>query len=148
MPGEVLSVVGGERVAEAGRRTPSTNPAQLSEVVGTVGSAGPEVFVRAASVAQSAQAAWAATPAPQRGQVISNVGRLMAANKERLAALVTREIGKPIAEALGEVQEIIDTCDFFLGGPPAVRADGAVGDARQATVHLPPSGRGRRRDHR
>ena len=112
---EVLSVVAGERVAEAVRRTPSTNPAQLSDVVGTVGSAGPEVFVRAAEAARAAQPAWAATPAPQRGQVIANVGRLMTANKERLAALVTREIGKPIAEARGEVQEIIDTCDFFIG---------------------------------
>ena len=53
---EVLSVVGGERVAEAVRRTSSTNPARLSEVVGTVGSAGPDVFVRAASVAQIAEA--------------------------------------------------------------------------------------------
>jgi aldehyde dehydrogenase (NAD+) len=112
---EVLSVVGGERVAEAVRRTPSTNPARLSDVVGTVGNAGPEVFVRAAEAARAAQGAWAATPAPQRGQVIANVGRLMTANKERLAALVTREIGKPIAEARGEVQEIIDTCDFFIG---------------------------------
>ncbi|TCC43831.1 aldehyde dehydrogenase family protein [Kribbella capetownensis] len=112
---EVLSVVGGERVAEAVRRTPSTNPAQLSDVVGRVGSAGPEVLVRAAQAARDAQVAWAATPAPQRGQVIANVGRLMTANKERLAALVTREIGKPIAEARGEVQEIIDTCDFFVG---------------------------------
>ncbi|MFF0338271.1 aldehyde dehydrogenase family protein [Kribbella sp. NPDC004875] len=115
MAGEVLSVVGGERVAETVRRTASTNPARLSEIVGTIGSAGPEVFVRAAEAAHAAQPAWAATPAPQRGQVISNVGRLMTANKERLAALVTREIGKPLAEALGEVQEIIDTCDFFLG---------------------------------
>ncbi|MGW6279646.1 aldehyde dehydrogenase family protein [Kribbella sp. NPDC055071] len=112
---EVLSVVGGERVAEAVSRTRSTNPAQLSDVVGTVGTAGPEVFVRAAEAARAAQTAWAATPAPQRGQVIANVGRLMTANKERLAALVTREIGKPIAEARGEVQEIIDTCDFFVG---------------------------------
>jgi alpha-ketoglutaric semialdehyde dehydrogenase len=115
MAREVLSVVGGERVAEAVRRTPSTNPARLDEVVGTVGSAGPDVFVRAAAAAHDAQPAWAATPAPQRGQVISNVGRLMTLNKERLAALVTAEIGKPLAEALGEVQEIIDTCDFFLG---------------------------------
>ncbi|GAB2677202.1 aldehyde dehydrogenase family protein [Kribbella swartbergensis] len=112
---EVLSVVAGERVAEAVRRTPSTNPARLSDVVGTVGSAGPEVFVRAAEAARAAQRSWAATPAPRRGQVIAAVGRLMTANKERLAALVTREIGKPIAEARGEVQEIIDTCDFFLG---------------------------------
>src|SRR3954447_6446886 len=115
MPGEVLSVVGGERVLDAVRRTPSTNPARLSEVVGTVGSAGPGVLVRAAEAARDAQTAWAATPAPQRGQVIANVGRLMTANRERLAALVTREIGKPIAEARGEVQEIIDTCDYFVG---------------------------------
>ncbi|MFI6827661.1 aldehyde dehydrogenase family protein [Kribbella sp. NPDC050241] len=115
MATEVVSVIGGERVADVVRRTPSTNPARLSDVVGTVGSAGPEVLVKATEAARDAQAAWAATPAPQRGQVIANVGRLMTANKERLAALVTREIGKPIAEARGEVQEIIDTCDFFVG---------------------------------
>ncbi|WP_327639776.1 aldehyde dehydrogenase family protein [Kribbella sp. NBC_00482] len=115
MSSVILSVVAGERVQKPGRTTRSTNPAQLSDVVGTIGSAGPEVFVQAAEAARSAQAAWAATPAPQRGQVISNVGRLMTLNKDRLAALVTREIGKPLGEALGEVQEIIDTCDFFLG---------------------------------
>ena len=54
-------------------------------------------------------------PAPARGRVIAQVGRLVEANKEALARLVTREIGKPYAEALGEVQEIVDTCDFFLG---------------------------------
>src|SRR5213078_3113801 len=37
------------------------------------------------------------------------------ANADTLARLVTREIGKPLAEARGEVQEIVDTCDFFLG---------------------------------
>ena len=58
---------------------------------------------------------WAAVPAPARGRVIAQVGRLVEANKEALARLVTREIGKPYPEALGEVQEIIDTCDFFLG---------------------------------
>ena len=47
--------------------------------------------------------------------MIAHVGRLVEANKEALAGLVTREIGKPYAEALGEVQEIVDTCDFFLG---------------------------------
>jgi len=54
-------------------------------------------------------------PAPARGRVIAQVGRLVEANKESLARLVTREIGKPYPEALGEVQEIVDTCDFFLG---------------------------------
>src|SRR3954454_9338920 len=115
MPGEVLSVVGGERVLDAVRRTPSTNPARLSEVVGTVVSAGPEVFVRAAGAARAAQPGWAAVPAPARGRVIAQVGRLVEANKEALSRLVTQEVGKPYAESLGEVQEIIDTCDFFVG---------------------------------
>ena len=54
-------------------------------------------------------------PAPVRGQVIAAIGRIVADNDEALARLVTREVGKPLAEARGEVQEIVDTCDFFLG---------------------------------
>ena len=72
-------------------------------------------FVDAARAARAAQKEWAAVPAPARGRVIAQVGRLVEANKEALARLVTREIGKPYAESLGEVQEIVDTCDFFLG---------------------------------
>ena len=48
-----------------------------------------------------------------RGEVIQHLGELVRANKEALAALITREIGKPIAESRGEVQEVIDTCAFF-----------------------------------
>ena len=54
-------------------------------------------------------------PAPVRGRAIQQIGRLVEDNKESLARLVTREIGKPYAESLGEVQEIVDTCNFFLG---------------------------------
>ena len=50
-----------------------------------------------------------------RGRAIQQLGRLVEDNKEALARLVTREIGKPYAESLGEVQEIVDTCNFFLG---------------------------------
>ena len=49
-----------------------------------------------------------------RGRAIAQIGRLVEDNKEALARLVTREIGKPLAESLGEVQEISDTCDFFI----------------------------------
>ena len=54
-------------------------------------------------------------PAPVRGRAIQQLGRLVEDNKEALSRLVTREIGKPYAESLGEVQEIVDTCNFFLG---------------------------------
>ncbi len=93
----------------------SRNPADLTDLVMEVELASAADVVEALRVARAAQGAWAATPAPGRGRVVAQVGRLVEANKESLAALVTREIGKPIAEARGEVQEVIDTCDFFLG---------------------------------
>src|SRR5204862_7515490 len=58
---------------------------------------------------------WALTPAPVRGEVIANVAHLVRENKRELAARITREIGKPTVEALGEVQDVVDTCEFFLG---------------------------------
>jgi alpha-ketoglutaric semialdehyde dehydrogenase len=91
------------------------NPANLEDIVAKVDLADSEGFVAAARQARAAQPAWAQVPAPVRGRVIAQVGRLVETNKESLAQLVTREVGKPYAEALGEVQEVIDTCDFFLG---------------------------------
>src|SRR3954468_6362921 len=93
----------------------STNPSNLGDVVLETESADAEAFAAACAVAREAQRGWAQRPAPTRGRAIQQVGRLVEANKEALARLVTREIGKPYAEALGEVQEIVDTCDFFLG---------------------------------
>src|SRR3954449_2514099 len=113
---QVASIIEGHQRDDApGGRLTSTNPAQLDDQVAEIllGDAG--TFVEAARAARAAQAEWRKVPAPARGRVIANVGRLVEDNKEALARLVTREIGKPYAEALGEVQEIIDTCDFFVG---------------------------------
>lgn len=93
----------------------SRNPADLDDVVTTCTLVGPGAFVDACAAARLAQREWARMPAPMRGRVIAQAGRLFEANKAALAALVTREIGKVATEALGEVQEVIDTCDFFLG---------------------------------
>ena len=116
MQHKCVSVVAGvpDQRAEGGILH-SPNPANLDDVVAEVSLAGPQVFVDAAKAAKQAQPEWAAIPAPVRGQVIARLGRLVEANKEALARLITREIGKPYAESLGEVQEIVDTCDFFLG---------------------------------
>jgi aldehyde dehydrogenase (NAD+) len=112
----IASIVDGVARGDApGGRLTSTNPANTSEVVAEVLLGDASTFVDAARAARAAQKAWAAIPAPARGRVIAQVGRLVEANKESLARLVTREIGKPYPEALGEVQEIVDTCDFFLG---------------------------------
>ena len=112
--GLVTSVIDGTPVP-GGRTFPSTNPARPDEVVGEVSFVDAATFVRAAESAKKAQEAWTSIPAPIRGRAIAHIGRLIEDNAEALARLVTAEIGKPYAEALGEVREIIDTCDFFLG---------------------------------
>src|SRR5215211_423714 len=101
-------------VAETRRRIESRNPANLADLVAEVELGDPAAFVDACRAARAAQPEWAATPPPVRGRAIQLVGRLVEDNKEALARLLTREIGKPYAESLGEVQEVVDTCDFFL----------------------------------
>lgn len=93
----------------------SKNPANLSEIVAKTSGSTSAQIISALERAKNAQRKWAAIPAPARGRVIANVGRLVEKNKESLSKLVTKEMGKVFKEALGEVQEVIDTCDFFLG---------------------------------
>ena len=110
----ITSVIGGRRIAGAATLQ-STNPANTADVVAEVSLADATTFVDACRAAREAQAAWAATPAPVRGRAIQQIGRLVEDNAEALAQLVTREVGKPLPESRGEVHEIIDTCNFFLG---------------------------------
>lgn len=112
----ITSVIGGAPVNGApGGRLDDLNPAQLDDVVAHVELGDAATFLAATKAAREAQLAWADVPAPVRGRAIAHIGRVVEANAESLARLVTREIGKPYAEALGEVREIVDTCDFFLG---------------------------------
>jgi len=71
----------------------------------------------AAAVAKSQQAflAWRTVPAPRRGELVRLLGEELRAAKEPLARLVTLEAGKIVQEGLGEVQEMIDICDFAVG---------------------------------
>ncbi|WP_078967892.1 MULTISPECIES: aldehyde dehydrogenase family protein [unclassified Streptomyces] len=114
-PTALNSVIDGKEVPGSGVTYASLDPARTSDVVAEVRLADAGQFQDACEAARRAQREWARVPAPVRGQVVGAFGRLVQANKERLARLVTREVGKTYAEALGEVQEIIDTCDFFLG---------------------------------
>src|SRR5215217_5697337 len=112
----VASVIGGHAPDGApGGRMDSTNPARTAEKVAEVLLGDGGTFVEACRSAREAQRKWADVPAPIRSQVIKKIGRIVENNKEPLARLVTREIGKPYPESLGEVQEIVDTCDFFVG---------------------------------
>lgn len=112
----IASILGGAADTDApGGRLTVPNPANLSETVAEalLGDAG--TVVDACRTARAAQPGWAAVPAPVRGRAIQQLGRLVEDNKEALSQLLTREIGKPIKESRGEVQEVIDTCNFFLG---------------------------------
>jgi alpha-ketoglutaric semialdehyde dehydrogenase len=112
----VASIVGGRTQEDApGGRASSTNPAHTDETVAEVLLGDAATYVAACRAAREAQKEWAAVPAPIRSRVIKRAGHIVENNKEALARLVTREIGKPYTESLGEVQEIIDTCDFFTG---------------------------------
>jgi acyl-CoA reductase-like NAD-dependent aldehyde dehydrogenase len=110
---EIASMVGGQP-ADGGAIHRSTNPADLDDVVASVRLGDASTVVQACRTARAAQSRWAAVPAPVRGNMIANAAVLVQRNKAALAALVTREVGKPAGEALGEVQEVIDTCEFFL----------------------------------
>jgi len=65
--------------------------------------------------AEEAFTVWKSIPAPQRGEVVRQIGLALRASKEDLGFLVTLEMGKVYQEGLGEVQEMIDICDFAVG---------------------------------
>jgi aldehyde dehydrogenase (NAD+) len=65
--------------------------------------------------AQSAYVQWREWPAPKRGEVVRQIGDALRINKEALGTLVSYEMGKSLQEGLGEVQEMIDICDFAVG---------------------------------
>lgn len=91
----------------------SRNPANTDDVLGEASLADAATLATAAATARSAQREWARVPAPIRGVAIERLGRLFESNKQALAELITREIGKPLPESIGEVQEAIDTCIYF-----------------------------------
>lgn len=65
--------------------------------------------------AQKAYVVWSAMPAPQRGEIIRQIGEAFREDKEELGTLISLETGKLLQEGLGEAQEIIDICDFAVG---------------------------------
>mgnify|MGYP002639214266 FL=1 len=91
----------------------SINPAILADTLGEFPLSTKADVNAALDAAHAAFPGWAATPAPTRGQIIGNMGRLLMEHKDAIVALETREIGKTLKESAGSVQEAIDTCHFF-----------------------------------
>lgn len=83
--------------------------------IGAIGSTDEAAFKRVVAQAQEAFVEWRTWPAPRRGEVVRQIGEKLRKNKEALGKLVSYEMGKSLQEGLGEVQEMIDICDFAVG---------------------------------
>ena len=98
----------------SGETFESRNPAN-GEVIGRFQQGTKADVAMAVSAAWAARPMWQRTPAPKRGEILFRFAQLMAENKERLSLAMTREMGKVIAEARGDVQEGIDIA-FLMAG--------------------------------
>ncbi len=97
-----------------GHKLTSFNPA-TGEPLAAVMLSGPATYDQVVDAARAAFFTWRETPAPKRGEVVRDLGQALRELKEPLGDLVTLEMGKIRAEGHGEVQEMIDICDFATG---------------------------------
>jgi len=107
--------IGGEWVdAASGETFESTSPAN-GDVIGTFPRSGVEDVERAVAAAKEAYEDWRLVPAPKRGEILFRFAHLLAEQKEDLAQLMAREMGKVLPEARGDVQEAIDMAYYMAG---------------------------------
>src|SRR5574341_1127393 len=85
------------------------------KVVASVSQATTGAYERIITAAESAFAHWRLVPAPKRGEIVRQIGLRLRDFKAPLGTLVSYEMGKSLQEGLGEVQEMIDICDFAVG---------------------------------
>jgi alpha-ketoglutaric semialdehyde dehydrogenase len=88
------------------------NPADTTDVIGRFPLSAAADVERAVASAKKGFERWSRTPAPARGDVLRRAGDLLVARKEEIAELMTREMGKPLTETRGDVQEGIDTAYY------------------------------------
>jgi aldehyde dehydrogenase (NAD+) len=115
LSGTPSGVFAGEWVARpGGGELAATNPA-TGDVLLSVAQASAADLDRAVASAARAFEAWRMVPAPRRGELVRRIGEALRQKKDDLAALVSLETGKIRAEALGEIEEMIDIADFAVG---------------------------------
>ena len=85
------------------------------KLIGSVMSADKKSYEEVIKTAQKAYQVWRLWPAPKRGEIVRQIGDELRKYKEPLGKLVSYEMGKSLQEGLGEVQEMIDICDFAVG---------------------------------
>ncbi|MFN5189476.1 MAG: aldehyde dehydrogenase family protein [Chitinophagia bacterium] len=86
-----------------------------NQLIGAVVTTDAAAYEQVITTAQNAFIAWRNWPAPKRGEVVRQLGEALRKDKAALGQLVSYEMGKSLQEGLGEVQEMIDICDFAVG---------------------------------
>jgi acyl-CoA reductase-like NAD-dependent aldehyde dehydrogenase len=116
MPNVFRNYVGGQWVECKAKKTfPNLNPADTDEVVGLFQASAAEDMVEACDVAAKAQPAWAALPAPRRGEFLFKAAEILESRLQQLGEDMTREEGKTLPEAKGEAKRAINIFRYFGG---------------------------------
>jgi aldehyde dehydrogenase (NAD+) len=105
---------GSEWTASGGEKLQSFSPVD-GKLIGSVTGADKAAYDQAMEKALTAFKEWRTWPAPKRGEIVRQFGEALREKKEPLGKLVSYEMGKSLQEGLGEVQEMIDICDFAVG---------------------------------
>ena len=106
--------IGDQWIKTRGEKIASYSPVD-GQMIGEVVIATSQDYNQCIEAGLKAFSSWKMTPAPQRGEIVRQFGEALRQKKEALGALVSYEMGKSYQEGLGEVQEMIDICDFAVG---------------------------------
>jgi aldehyde dehydrogenase (NAD+) len=117
LPGEVDRLLADLGVKRSHTRdgTLKVHTPITGEIIGQLQATSADEAAAAIEAAHAAFGAWRLVPAPKRGELVRLFGEELRANKAALGRLVSIEVGKIVSEGLGEVQEMIDICDFAVG---------------------------------
>ncbi len=105
----------GKQWMEAGGPVISSYSPVDGKLIGSVTACDALTYQQVSARAAQAFAEWRQVPAPKRGEVVRQIGEELRRQKQQLGQLVSYEMGKSLQEGLGEVQEMIDICDFAVG---------------------------------
>ncbi len=115
-PKKYHNYIGGEWVkSSSGEWFDNINPADTSDIVGRFPVSNEEDVNAAVAAAKAAATRWRRTPAPKRAEILFTLGEILRKNKDEFTKQMTREMGKVVKEAGGDVQEAID-CTYYTAG--------------------------------
>ena len=116
MKTDYKNYIGGQWVDSAsGKKIEVTNPAHCKQVIATVQDSNKEDIDKAVAVAHEAFKTWRKVPAPKRGEILFKASEILIRDKEDIAKIMTQEMGKPLSETRGDVQEAIDMGYYAAG---------------------------------